>query len=377
MPEPIEVRALASRSDLDRFIKLPWRIYQNDPVWVPPLLMDVRTALDRKKHPFHQHADVEYFLAWRDGEPVGRIAAIVNHLYNEFHGDTTGFFGFFESIPDQAVTNALMQEAERWLRARGRTSAQGPMNFSTNEELCSPGVLIDGFNTPPKVMMTHTPRYYADLLEIAGYAKAKDLLCYYLDAMTTPERLMKAMERLSRVEGITMRPLNLKDFAGELARIKSIYNAAWEKNWGFVPMTEAEFEHMAKQLKPIIDPELIVIAESQGQPVGFAIQLPDFNQAMKHMNGRLFPTGLFKFLWYKRKINEVRVITLGVIPEFRGRGIDSMLVLRMIDVSRPHGMAKGEGSWVLEENVQMRRALERMGGHVYKKYRVYEKPLAR
>ena len=157
MPEPIEVRALASRSDLDRFIKLPWRIYQNDPVWVPPLLMDVRTALDRKKHPFHQHAEVEYFLAWRNGEPVGRIAAIVNHLYNQFHEDNTGFFGLFESFPDQAVANALLREAERWLGARGRTSVMGPMNFSTNEELCSPGVLISGFDTPPKVMMTHTP----------------------------------------------------------------------------------------------------------------------------------------------------------------------------------------------------------------------------
>jgi GNAT superfamily N-acetyltransferase len=377
MAEPIEVRALASRSDLDRFIKLPWRIYQNDPAWVPPLLMDVRNALDRKKHPFHQHADVEYFLAWRNGEPVGRIAAIVNHLHNQFHEDSAGFFGFFESVPDQAVASALLQEAERWLRARGRTSAMGPMNFSTNEELCSPGVLIEGFDKPPKVMMAHTPPYYAGLLEGAGYEKAKDLLCYYLDAMTTPERLAKAMARLSRVQGITMRPLNLKDFAGELARIKAIYNAAWEKNWGFVPMTEAEFEHMAKQLKPIIDPELIVMAESQGQPIAFAIQLPDFNQAIKHMNGRLFPTGLFKFLWYKRKIKEVRVITLGVIPEFRGRGIDALLVLRMIEVSRPRGMAKGEGSWVLEDNVPMRRAMEGMGGRVYKTYRVYEKPLAR
>lgn len=371
----IEVRAVSSRADLDRFIKFQWRIYENDPMWVPPLLMDVKGALDRKKHPFHQHAEVEYFLARRGGEVVGRIAAIVNHLHNEFHGDTTGFFGFFESIDDQNVADALLRAAERFLAARGRTSAQGPMNFSTNEELCSPGVLIDGFDTPPKIMMAYTPSYYARLLENAGYVKAKDLLGYYLDASTTPKHLVRGMARLGKAEGIRMRALNLKDFNGELARIKSIYNSAWERNWGFVPMTEAEFEHMAKQLKPIIDPELIVIAEVEGKPVGFALQLPDFNQAMKHMNGRLFPTGLFKFLWYKRKIDEVRVLTLGVVPEYRGRGIDAMLIVRMMEVVQPRGMAKGEGSWILEDNMMMRRGMEKMGAHVYKTYRVYEKPL--
>ena len=371
----IEVRAVNSRSDLDRFIKFPWQIYQNDPMWVPPLLMDVKGALDRKKHPFHQHADVEYFLAWRDGEVVGRIAAIANHLHNEFHGDKTGFFGFFESIDDQTVADALLNTAERYLVGKGLTSSQGPMNFSTNEEVCSPGVMIDGFNTPPRIMMGHTPPYYARLLENAGYSKAKDLLCYYMDGMKTPERLARGMARLGKAEGIHMRPLNLKDFKGELARIKAIYNSAWEKNWGFVPMTDAEFEHMAKQLKPIIDPELVLIAEVEGKPVAFAIQLPDYNQAMKHMNGRLFPIGVFKFLWYKRKIDEVRVLTLGIIPAYRGRGIDAMLVVRMMEISQPRGMAKGECSWILEDNTMMRHGMERMGGYVYKTYRVFEKPL--
>ncbi len=364
------------RSDLDRFIKFQWRIYENDPMWVAPLLMDVKTVLNREKHPFHQHAEVEYFLAWRGSDVVGRIAAIVNRLHNEFHGDTLGFFGFFECIDDQSVADALLQQAETWLKARGRTAAQGPMNFSTNEELCSPGVLIDGFDTPPKIMITHTPAYYARLLENAGYVKAKDLLCYYLDAMNTPQRLAKGMKRLGKAEGIHMRPLDLKDFAGELARVKAIYNTAWEKNWGFVPMTEAELDHMAKQLKPIIDPQLVVFAEVEGKPVAFALQLPDFNQALKHVNGRLLPTGVFKFLWYKRKINEVRVLTLGVIPEYRGRGIDAMLIMRMMEVSQPRGMAKGECSWILEDNTMMRHGMERMGGHVYKTYRVFEKPLA-
>jgi ribosomal protein S18 acetylase RimI-like enzyme len=250
------------------------------------------------------------------------------------------------------------------------------MNFSTNEEVCSPGVMIDGFNTPPRIMMGHTPPYYARLLENAGYSKAKDLLCYYMDGMKTPQRLVRGMTRLGKAEGIHMRPLNLKDFQGELARIKSIYNSAWEKNWGFVPMTDAEFEHMAKQLKPIIDPELVLIAEVDGKPVAFAIQLPDYNQAMKHMNGRLFPFGVFKFLWYKRKIDEVRVLTLGIVPAYRGRGIDAMLVVRMMEISQPRGMAKGECSWILEDNTMMRHGMERMGGYVYKTYRVFEKPIA-
>ncbi|HSL72814.1 MAG TPA: hypothetical protein VK864_21355 [Longimicrobiales bacterium] len=371
----LEVRAVANRRDLDRFIKFPWRIYENDPVWVAPLLGDVRRALDPVKHPFHQHADVACFLAWRGPDVVGRIAAIVNRRHNDFYHDTTGFFGLFESVDDQTVANALLSQAEAWLRERGCTTCRGPMNFSTNDELCSPGVLVDGFDTPPMVMMAHTPPYYARLLEAAGYRKEKDLYAYWVNGETTPDRLKQALERLRRNEAIEIRTINLKDFDREVARVKQIYNSAWERNWGFVPMTDAEFDFMAKQLRPIVEPRFVLIGEVKGEPVAFAIELPDLNQAFKHMNGRLFPIGLFKFLWYRRKIDRVRVLTLGVVSAYRGRGIDGLLIGRILEAAQPLGMAKGECSWILEDNIPMRKGLDRVGGRIYKTYRVYEKPL--
>jgi len=376
MAETLEVRAVGSRTDLDHFIRLPWRIYRNDPQWVPPLIGDVRRVLDRNRHPFHQHAEVEYFLAWRGNEVVGRIVATVNHAHNNFHEDQAGFFGFFESIDDQAVANALLQTAENWLRERGRESISGPFNFSTNDELYSGGVLIDGFDTPPAVMMAHTPQYYARLLERAGYSKAKDLLSYWVDGRKTPERLVRALERFSRNENINVRSLNVKDFDGEVARIKEIYNAAWERNWGFVPMTDAEFQDMANQLRPIIEPSLCQLAEINGEPVGFALQLPDLNQALRHVDGRLFPFGVFKFLWYKRKIQSVRVITLGVKPAYRKRGLDALLITHVYRVDQEMGRPQGECSWILEDNAEMRHGLDRLGGHVYKTYRVFQKQLS-
>lgn len=375
MAAAVEVRAVAGRSDLDRFIKLPWQLYRNDPNWVAPLLVEVRKVLDRAQHPFHQHAQVEYFLAWRGRDVVGRIAAIVNHQYNEFHGEQAGFFGFFEAIDDDAVAAALLKAAEDWLRARGMKSCSGPFNFSTNDELYSPGILIAGFDQPPAVLMAHNLPYYARLVEKAGYDKAKDLLAYWMEANQTPDRLVRGLARLQRSSKVTIRPINLREFDQEVDRIKQIYNAAWERNWGFVPMTDAEFSYMAKSLRPIVDPRFILIAEAEGRPIGFAIELPDLNQPLKHVNGRLFPTGLFKFLYYKRKINSVRVLTLGLVPEWRGKAIDSMLIVKLMEASQPTGIARGECSWILEDNLPMRNWLERTGAWVYKTYRVYSKSL--
>ena len=375
MSAPVEIRPVAGRADLDRFIKLPWRIYADDPQWVPPLLTEVREVLNREKHPFHQHAEVEYFLAWRGREAVGRVAAIVNRAHNDFHDDHLGFFGFFESINDQAVATGLLARAEDWLRERGRDALQGPMNFSTNEELCSPGVLVDGFDTPPKIMMAHTPAYYGPLLEGAGYHKTKDLLAYWHEGQHTAERLQRALDTMTKRLNLTLRPLNLDDFDNEVERIKEIYNSAWERNWGFVPMTEAEMDFMARKLKPIVDPRMCIMAEIKGEPIGFALQLPDYNQPIKHMNGRLFPFGVLKFLWYKRKIDSVRVITLGVKPAYRGKGLDGVLIGKIHEVLQPLGIPRGECSWILEDNLPMRNALERMGGWIYKTYRVFDKPL--
>ena len=375
MNRAVSVDQVRTRADFRAFLHLPWRIYADDPAWVPPLLLDLKTVLRRDKHPYHKHADTEYFLARQGHEVVGRIAASVNRLHNEFHEERTGFFGFFESIDDPTVARALLAAAEEWLIARGMQQVRGPMNFSTNEESVSPGVLIDGFDTPPVVMMSHNRPYYRELLEGAGYTKSKDLLSYWLDADQTPPALSRVMTALARREGISVRSVDLRRFEAEVATVQEIYNSAWERNWGFVPMTEAEFVHMAKQLRPVIDPDYALIAEVDGAPVAFAVGLPDYNQVLKRMNGRLLPLGIFKLLWYRRRIDALRVLTLGVKPGFRHLGLGAMLYLRIIENAQRAGKPRGECSWILEDNTEMRKAMERMGGRVYKTYRVMEKAL--
>ena len=373
----LEVVPVQSKADLDAFMKLPWAIpaYRQDPNWVPPLLGELKKVLDKKKHPFHQHAESAYFIARKNGEVVGRITAQINYLSNEFHDESVGHFGFFECIDDADVARALLDTAYEWVAARGMTTLVGPMNFSTNDEFSSPGVLIDGFETPPVIMMSHNPTYYARLLEESGFTKKKDLLAYWGDMTQVNQRLVKGIERIGRSQNVTLRTLNMKELDREIDRIKEIYNSAWERNWGFVPMTEAEFDYMAEAMKPIVNPRLCVIAELAGEPVGFALQLPDYNVAFKHMNGRLLPFGWAKFLWYKRKIRHTRVVTMGVKPEHRKRGIDSMLIVQLHIESSKFDMPRGECSWILEDNAPMRRGLERIDGKVYKTYRVFEKPI--
>ncbi|MEX0892450.1 MAG: GNAT family N-acetyltransferase [Gemmatimonadota bacterium] len=370
----VQVRPLTGRRERERFIRLPWAIYADDRQWVPPLRADVRALMDRDRHPFHAHADVEFFLAWRDGAPVGRIAAVVNHAYNRFHEERTGFFGLFESVDDPAVASALLRAAEGWLGERGMARCLGPMNLSTNEELYSPGVLIEGAEHPPVIMMGHAPPYYPALLEGAGYAKAKDLFAYWIEGEEPPERMARGIQRMLRRKHVELRRLELARFDEELATVKAIYNTAWERNWGFVPMTDAEIDHMAKSLKPLVDERLCAFAEVDGKAVAFILMLPDYNQVLRHMNGRMLPFGWLKFLWYKRRITRVRVLTLGVVPEYRGLGLDSFLIAHVYRTSREMGMPRGECSWILEDNGPMNHALERLG-HVYKRYRIYERPL--
>lgn len=368
----VRVEPVSGRRDLRRFLRLPWQLYRNDPAWIPPLLADQRALLDRRRHPFHRHAEVEYFLARRGGNVVGRIAAVVNRRFIEFHGEHTGFFGFFESVDDRDVAAALLGSAEEWLRRRGMTHVLGPMNFSTNEDC---GLLVDGFAHPPAVMMPHNPPYYADLLDGSGYAKAKDLLAYWLEGPHVPERLARGVARLQRTEGIRIRPIELRHLERDVGHIQEIYNSAWERNWGFVPMTDEEFAYLARQLKQVVDPVVCLLAEAEGEPVGFALALPDLNQVLRHMDGRLFPFGLAKFFWYRRKINQARVLTLGLKPGYRRKGLDAMLYLRIFENGLNAGYGRAECSWILEDNWEMRRGLERMGAHVYKTYRVFEKAL--
>ncbi len=376
MPRDVRIDPVRDRQDLRQFIHLPWQLYRDDPAWVPPLLFDLKKLLSPKRHPFHQHADVQYLLAHLNGQVVGRIAAIVNHRHIQFHNESVGFFGFFESIDDQGVAQALLTSAEHWVGTHGVRSIRGPMSFSTNEEC---GLLIDGFSTAPMVMMPHQRPYYARLLRTAGYAKARDLLAYFIDLRkdaTIPERLVHGVQRLQQKQAITIRQIHLARFEEEVRLLQAIYHRAWEHNWGFVPMTEAEVDLLADSLRLVADPRLCLIAELENKPVGFTLALPDYNQVLQRMNGRLFPLGALKLLWYKRRIDALRVLLLGTNPDVRVRGLDAMLYLKLWQDVPAYGYRRVECSWILEENWAMRRGLERMGAQVYKTYRIFEKTLS-
>jgi GNAT superfamily N-acetyltransferase len=378
LTEGLRVRAARDRRDLKRFVDLPYRLHARDPLWVPPLRRDVELLLSRQKNPFFEHAEAEYFLAERDGEVIGRIAAISNHLHNETHGDRVGFFGFFETIDDQAVADRLLEAAAEWCRAKGHDVLRGPASFSVNDEC---GLLVDGFDTPPALMMPHNPRYYVTLLERAGFAKAKDLWVYEGGRedryVPVPERLARGTELIRQRMGITIRPLDMKDFEGEVERIKELYNAAWEKNWGFVPMTEHEIDHLAEQFKPVVIPELVPMAVKDGKLIGFGITLPDLNVVFRrNRSGRMFPM-ILKLLWLlkTRRIRRARILLLGVLPEYRGKGVDAMLYHWIWTKSGERGIYWGEAGWILEDNPAMNAGLEKMTFKVYKTYRLYDRPI--
>ncbi len=368
----LEITPVQSRADLKRFIKLAWKLYRDDPYWVPPLIMEMKAILDRKKNPFFQHAEAEYFLARRAGEPAGRIAAIVNHNHNRFHNEQTGFFGFFECLDDPDAARALFDAAADWVKAKGMTRLRGPMNFSTNETC---GMLCEGFESSPVIMMPYNPRYYLALTEQAGFSKIKELYAYYFDRdMPMPERFASMAARTHRDPSIRFRTLDLKHFEREVQLVREIYNEAWQANWGFVPMTQAEFEHMAKNLKQVVDPDIVYVAEVDGEPAGFSLSLPDYNQILKGLNGRLFPFGLFKLLMKRKTITRIRVVTLGVRKKFQNkRGLAPTFYYETYTRGKKKGYALAEFSWILEDNVLMNRALQAMGAKLYKKYAIYEK----
>lgn len=370
----ITVRQL-NQKEIGEFIKFEWQIYTNDVNWVPHLLMERKEFFDPKKNPFFEHANVAYFMAYRDGKAVGRIAGIVNHLHNEFHQDKTGFFGLFECRNDPEAAAALFREAEKFVRQHGMTVLRGPVNFSTNDEC---GLLVEGFDRPPMIMMTYNPEYYISLFEQNGLVKSKDLIAYRLETPSAiPERLQRGVDLILKRHAFTVRTFNKKDFDNEVRRVKKIYNAAWEKNWGFIPMTDAEFDHMGKQMKQILDPDFLFIAEHQGEPIGFSLAIPNINDALiKIRNGRLLPFGLVKLLWHSRNVRTVRVITLGIVPQHRQSGLDTVFYYKTFETAMRKGVQWGELSWILEDNIAISRPLERMGAFVYKRYRLYEKAVS-
>jgi len=371
---PVNIIPVETKRQLRRFIRLPWRIYKDDAHWVPPLIMDMKNILSKQKNPFFHHSDAQLFLAEQDGQIVGRIAAIVNNNHNKTHNETTGFFGFFECIEAQDVADALLKTAADWVRGKGMTCLRGPMNFSTNDTC---GLLCEGFDSSPVIMMTYNPKYYLNLVQGAGLAKIKELYAYTFSRdMPIPERFVKFAEKVLDDQSITIRPINMKDFDNEVKIVREIYNDAWQHNWGFVPMTEAEIEHMAKDLKPVLDPEIVLVAHVNGEPAGFSLCLPDYNEILKHVNGRLFPFGLMKLLLNKRKIKGVRVIILGVRHKFqKKRGLAPAFYYETYRRGTNRGYALGEFSWILEDNVLMNRAIEGLGAKLYKKYAIYEREL--
>ncbi len=373
MNSKIEVRPVHSSKELMQFIKLPWKIYDNDPNWVPPLIMDRKKFLNRQKNPFFKENPAEFYLAFKNGEVVGRIAAIMNHGHNQFHQDKTGFFGFLEAVDDKAVFEALLNTVKEWLRERNCDRMMGPMNPSTNDEV---GFLIDGFDSPPYFMMTHSPRYYIDIMDSLGYEKAKDLYAYYLDhdIVNVNKKMRRVCETVLEKYPIKMRSVNLKEFNKELEVVREIYNDAWAPNWGFVPMTPAEFDFIANDFKTIINPELVIIGEFKGEPVGFLLGVPNYNEVfIKIPNGRLFPFGLFTFLRNKSKIESMRVITLGIKQDYQPFGLGALFYKEIIERARKQGIFCAELSWVLEDNDQMNKAAKLLNASIRKTYRVYEK----
>jgi GNAT superfamily N-acetyltransferase len=371
--QALTIEEVKNRKDLLAFIQFPWKIYRGNRYWVPPLIKDLLSKLS-PNHPFRSHSEMVLFLAHRQGEVVGRIAGIIDHHYIEFQQEKVGFFGFFESVDDGEVSDALLSRVKGWLHEHGMEKMAGPMNPSTNDEC---GLLVDGFDASPCLMMPYTPPYYPPLLERVGLKKAMDLYAYLLEKSTFLfDRLDRITQRVMKREpGLRIRSIDLHHMDDELKIVKEIYNQAWSKNWGFVPLTEPEIDDLAKNLKPLVVPELVLFAYLGDEPVGFSVSLPDYNEVLKHLNGKLGLFGVLKFLYYSRKIKTARIMLLGVKPAFQKRGIEGLLYIETFKRGTAKGYPRGECSWILENNLLMQHGIEAMGGKRYKTYRIYETTL--
>ena len=367
----VTVRTVSGKKDLRRFIKFPWKIYGGNGYWVPPLISDRKKLVDRDRNPFYRHAEMELFLAEKEGEVVGRIGAILNHLHNSFQSENIGFFGFFESVNDRPVATAMFDTARNWLRSKGVTAMRGPASPSMNDEC---GLLIEGFEESPTVMMPYNPPYYADLFEAYGLRKVMDLYAYalYKDRVELG-KILRLAEVVRRRQSLQIRSIDMKNFRRDVGIVKEIYNKAWSSNWGFVPLTDEEIDFLADDLKKILDPDFASFAEVNGKDVGFSLALPDINQVLKRIpSGRLFPFGLLKFLLYRTKIDNVRLIITGVIKEYQRRGIDAVLYSEILHRAAAKGIYRGEASWILETNKMMSSGLDAMNAVCSKTYRMYQ-----
>ncbi len=373
----IEIVSVSDKKQRKQFIDFPHELYKDDPLYVPELYIAQNEMMDPKKYPLFEFSTVEYFLALKGGKIVGRIAAIHNKNYNEYHKANAGFFGFYDVIDDYTVSKALLDAATNYLTDKGLNELIGPCNYSTNE---TAGLLVDGFDKSPLVMMTYNKPYYADHLEKFGLKKTMDLYAYMIWTKSVSERslrLAKALEERLKRSGITIRNINLKNLKEEVKNIKPIYNAIWQDNWGFVPFTDKEIIHLADSLKMIADDRWLYIAEDNGKIIGFNITLPDINQITKGFKkGRLFPFNVIKLLLNKKKTKYVRIIAMGVLEEYRKKGIEGIFFAKNIQTAKETGVIGGEASWVLESNDMMVKAAENLNGERYKTYRLYSKSIA-
>ncbi|HDJ22883.1 MAG TPA: hypothetical protein ENF17_03210 [Candidatus Aminicenantes bacterium] len=369
----MEIRKVSSRRDQKEFILFPWKVYQNDPYWVPPLIIDMKEKLNKKKHPFFEHADLELFLAVKDGEVQGRIAAILDERHNEFRHEKVVFFGLYESFNDPEVAQQLLSTVANWGKAKGMNILRGPMNLSMNDE-CA--FLLEGFDSSPVIMMTYNPPYYNDLMTQCGLVKAKDLYAFYMTKdHQEKEKVRLIVEKARRDLSVTLRTVNMKDIVNEARKIAFIYNEAWKGNWGFVPWTEHEMIHMANKLKQFADPDLVIFAENKGQTVGFAFGLPNYNEILKKLNGRLTPWGILYFLLNRKKIKGMRAVVFGVLKKYRMTGLSYLLYNQLEKNALRKGYEWCETSWQLEDNQAINKFTESLGGRIYKKYRIYEKEI--
>ncbi len=368
----VEVREAKTKSDLDAFIRFPLSLYAKDSFYVPQLVRDLKTHFSAG-NPFLRQAEVKFFMASKNGVHVGRIASIINPEHNTFHKERAGFFGFFESINDSQVADALLKIVYGELKKKGMETLRGPMNFSTNDEC---GFLIEGFDSHPLLMTSYNPAYYNELMEGWGMEKAKDLYAYnYTIIDKLPEKVLRVASMAER-KGITVRMIDMKNFMAGMQTFKDIYNSAWKDNWGFIPLSDEELAYSSGRLKPLVIPEFILIAEKDGEPVGFLGLIPDFNSVLKHMRGRFTPVTLLKALYYSRKITALRLLLYGIKPEYRKRGVDALLFMKGYNNIRQRGGYKNlEFSWILEDNILVKRICEMFGAVLYKKYRIYEKTI--
>jgi hypothetical protein len=368
----IEIRPVTTRAQIRRFVELPYALYRRDPHWVPPLRRDEHNRLSRDHNPFLDHADLELWLALSGTRVVGRVAAIHDRLHDEKHGDRLAWFGFFEAEDGEAARE-LLATVEAWGRTRGARAVRGPANPSLND---SAGLLIDAFDLDPYALMPYNPPTYPSFIEQAGYAKVKDLLAWHIDlTVPRPERVARLADRVAQRHGIVVRTVDLKAFDRDLQILQDIYHSAWDDNWGFVPPTDAEIRQLAVDLKPVIDPELVLFAETHGRPVACSVAIPNVNQVLKRMGGHLFPFGFVHFLRRQSIIDQARLLLLGVRPEVRRIGLYPLLIFESHRRAVARGYTSGELSWTLEDNDLINTGIEAAGGRRYKTYRLYEKPL--